>query len=342
MKKYLLTGHAGFLGRWVCKYLLEKGDSVVGVDTFEGGHENNVRELITQYPNTFVSLKVIATTREHKLQCYEKLFETDKYEEVIHLGAFASEGLSPFIRSFIYENNVIDSSIIINECIKHKCKLTYASSIATYGHGRSTPFKETDTPMPIDPYGIAKYVIELDIQAAHHTHGLQYKIFRPHNIIATYQNLNDPVRNVLGIFIKKALFEKKPFPIFGDGLQKRQFSYGNQVAKDIIDERLPWNEVYNVGGNISTTVLDLAKLVAKAAKVEFKIEQLPERIEAKIAEADHSKIEKYRGKVKEPKLESIVKEVVEYAEQTQDWTIRKLPKVEVWEGLPESWKKYLV
>lgn len=342
MKNYLVTGGAGFLGRWVCKYLLEGGYRVVSVDDFSGGHENNILELIKDYPNTFSSLKLVAETIEHKQVTYEKLFSLQKFDEVFHIGAYAAEALSANVRVFNYQNNLTDSAIIINECITHKCKLTFTSSIAVFGHERETPFKETDIPLPIDPYGIAKYAVELDIQAAHHTHGLQYKIFRPHNIAGRYQNLNDPFRNVLGIFIKKALQEKQPFPIFGDGLQVRQFSYVNNVAQDIISDKLPWNEVYNVGNNISTTVLELARLVSKHANVDFKIEQLPARIEAKIAEADHSKIEGYRGAANEPSLDEIVKEVVQFARESQDWTIRKLPKVEITEGLPPSWLKYLV
>ena len=92
---------------------------------------------------------------------------------MFHFAAYAAEGLSPFIRNFNYRNNVIASANIINYCVNNNCKLIFTSSMAVYGD-QDAPFTERMTPKPIDPYGIAKYAIEMDIQQASHQFGLKY------------------------------------------------------------------------------------------------------------------------------------------------------------------------
>ena len=93
---------------------------------------------------------------------------------------------------------------IINECVKHDCKLIFTSSMAVYGNQKS-PFTEDMLPIPVDPYGIAKYAVEMDIKLANEQFGLKYNIVRPHNVLGLYQNIWDKYRNVIGIFIRKVL-----------------------------------------------------------------------------------------------------------------------------------------
>lgn len=90
--------------------------------------------------------------------------------------------MSPFIRKFNYENNLISTTNIINECIRYDVKrLVFTSSMAVYGNAIA-PFKEDYIPNPIDPYGIAKYACEMDISVAGKQHGLDWCIIRPHNV----------------------------------------------------------------------------------------------------------------------------------------------------------------
>ena len=83
---------------------------------------------------------------------------------VFHFAAYAAEGLSPFIRKYNYENNLVATSRIVNNCIKYNVKkLIFASSMAVYGHGDGNIFDENQIPKPIDPYGVAKYGCEIYI-----------------------------------------------------------------------------------------------------------------------------------------------------------------------------------
>jgi len=90
--------------------------------------------------------------------------------------------------------------------------------------------QEDQRPCPEDPYGVAKLTVELDLAAANHMFGLPYVVFRPHNIYGEFQNLGDPYRNVIGIFMNQIL-QEKPLTIFGDGTQERAFSYVEDIAR---------------------------------------------------------------------------------------------------------------
>jgi UDP-glucose 4-epimerase len=155
----------------------------------------------------------------------DKCFNEHKFDYVYHFAAYAAEGLSPFIRSFNYQNNLVATSRIINECIKHDVKkLIFTSTLAVYGHGNGGIFDENQIPKPIDPYGVAKYGCEMDIQIAGEQHGLDWCIIRPHNVYGVKQNIWDKYRNVLGIWMFQYM-NNEPMTIFGDGNQTRAFSF---------------------------------------------------------------------------------------------------------------------
>src|SRR5207237_833444 len=115
-----------------------------------------------------------------------RVFSEYQFDYVYHLAAYAAEGLSHFIRRFNYQNNLIGSINLINESIKHKIKsFVFTSSIAVYGKGQ-LPMHEGLTPLPEDPYGVAKLAVEQDLKCAHEMFGLNYVIFRPHNVYGEF------------------------------------------------------------------------------------------------------------------------------------------------------------
>ena len=145
------------------------------------------------------------------------IFKNSKPDYVFHFAAYAAEGLSPFIRTYNYDNNLKATAAIVNECIKHDVKrLVFTSTLAVYGYGYGGIFDEKQTPKPIDPYGVAKYACEMDIQIAGEQHGLDWCIIRPHNVYGIKQNIWDKYRNVLGIWMYQHL-NGEPMTIFGDG-----------------------------------------------------------------------------------------------------------------------------
>lgn len=288
--KVLITGVAGMIGSNLAHYLLKETDwEVVEVDNMSGGYLENIpghQKPEEPYPDKF---------NFHVGDCNSKLvdrlFDIHKFDIVYHCAAYAAEGLSPFIRKFNYSNNVIETAAIVNNCITHDAKLVFFSSIAVYGHGRQKPpFRETHVPAPIDPYGIAKYACELDIQAAGKQHGLKYVIVRPFNVYGEYQNIWDKYRNVFGIWMYNKLHDL-PITVFGSGDQMRNFTYIRDILpalRDMGQDSAYNGSIYNLGGPLTYSIKDAVEVfvdVTGPCKIEF----LPERHEVQDAWPDVTK-----------------------------------------------------
>jgi len=156
--KVLVTGTAGLLGANYSRHLLENGHTVIGIDNFSGGY----KAFLPKDDN----LKFYKVNLENRKKVKE-VFEKENPDVVYHFAAYAAEGLSPFIRNYNYRNNVICSANIINESINFNSKLIFTSSMAVYGE-QQPPFTEDLRPMPIDPYGVAKYSVEVDLKLQNH------------------------------------------------------------------------------------------------------------------------------------------------------------------------------
>jgi len=246
MKTVLITGVAGLLGSRLADWILENHPEVkvVGIDDLSGGYKENVDPRVEFWQMNLVTHPI------------ENCFEVHKPDIVYHFAAYAAEGLSPFIRQYNYENNLVATARIVNECIKHDVKrLVFTSTMAVYGHG-NPPFDEADQPNPIDPYGIAKFACESDIQVAGEQHGLDWCIIRPHNVYGIKQNIWDKYRNVLGIWMYQYM-NNESMTIFGDGEQKRAFSFIDDCLEPLwkagVDPRAS-KEIINLGGTKYYTI----------------------------------------------------------------------------------------
>lgn len=270
----------------------------------------------------------------------ERLFKQHSFEQVFHLAAYAAEGLSHFIRGFNYENNLLGSVRLINASVNHGVKtFVFTSSIAVYGNGEP-PFVESKSPTPIDPYGIAKYSVELDLMAAHELFGLNYVIFRPHNVYGEKQNVSDPYRNVIGIFMRR-LMEGKSMPIFGDGSQRRAFTYVGDIAPAIAESPMipeSLNQVFNVGSDDHHSVRELADLVAKAMGTEASFEFRELRHEAHTAYCDHSKMRRVFPSLTDTSLEEGLTRMATWVRSHPLEPSKPFRNIEVERQLPPSWR----
>jgi len=328
--KSLVTGGAGFIGAHVTNHLINAGHSVVVLDDLSGGFEENIHPKAK-----FVKGSINDNT------LLEKLFTEEKFDYVYHLAAYAAEGLSHFIKRFNYNNNVIGSINLINQSVIHKIKcFVFTSSIAVYGKGQ-LPMKEDMTPMPEDPYGIAKFSVELDLKATHEMFGLNYIIFRPHNVYGEYQNLGDRYRNVVGIFMNQ-LMQGKALTVFGDGSQTRAFSYIGDVAPYIansVNISKAYNEVFNIGGDNDYSVNELATEVMKTLKMEQPLRHLEARNEVLHAYSDHTKV-KAVFNIKDSSFTSLSDGLQKMADWAKTAGVKKSSKfsnIEITEKLPKIW-----
>jgi UDP-glucose 4-epimerase len=277
----LVTGAAGFIGSHVVDGCLALGMDVVATDDLSGGYIENVSERAQFVAGDLRDADFVAS-----------LWHGRAFDYVYHLGAYAAEGLSHFVRAFNYRTNLEASVNLINQAVLHDARrFVFTSSIAVYGHGQ-VPMTEEMTPLPEDPYGISKYAVELDLAAAAKMFGLEYTVFRPHNVYGERQNIADKYRNVIGIFMN-AMLRGEPMRVFGDGCQTRAFSHIADVAPII--SRAPLversrNEVFNIGADQPYTVLELAREVADAFGHECLVEHEPARNEVVHAYSDHAKV----------------------------------------------------
>ncbi len=324
----LVTGGAGFIGSHVARALLDGGSEVVVLDDLSGGYRDNVPRGAVMIEGSVCDAALVA-----------RIFAEHRVREVFHLAAYAAEGLSPFIRRFNYTNNVIGSVNLINEAVRHEVDcFVFTSSIAVYGAGQ-LPLREGLAPRPEDPYGIAKYAVELDLAAAHEQFGLDSVIFRPHNVYGEHQNTGDRYRNVVGIFMARAL-QGGRFPVFGDGSQTRAFTYVADVAPAIARAtRVPGarNQVFNIGTDQVHSVRDLALKVAQVMGVAPDLEMLPARKEVQHAFSDHARMRAVFGTDNDTPLAEGLARMAEWVRRVGVRSGRPFRDIEITRGLPPSW-----
>ena len=261
------------------------------------------------------------------------------------MAAYAAEGLSHFIRRYNYNNNLIGSINLINASINTgtvKC-FVFTSSIAVYGKNQ-LPMKEDLMPQPEDPYGISKLAVEQDLKSAHEMFGLDFIIFRPHNVYGERQNIGDPYRNVVGIFMNQIMQGKK-LTVFGDGMQTRAFSHIDDVAPIIaksVEMPQAYNEVFNIGADTPYTVKELTTLVCDAFGVSEQIEYLEARNEVVHAYSNHDKVHKFFGHmIKNITLKDGIERMVADAKEKGPRTGEKFKNIEVEKNMPPAWTKLI-
>lgn len=326
----LVTGGAGFIGSHVVAELVKRGHEVVVLDDLSGGFVENV-----PHGARFVEGSVL------DMNLVNSLFQKHKFTYVFHLAAYAAEGLSHFIKRFNYTNNLLGSVNLINASINVatvKC-FVFTSSIAVYGRNQ-LPMSEDLEPRPEDPYGIAKYAVELDLRESHEMFRLDYIVFRPHNVYGEHQNIGDKYRNVVGIFMNQ-IMRGEPMTVYGDGKQTRAFSYISDVAPAIaasVERQEARNQIFNIGADTAIPVLDLAHAVAHAMGVKPQIVFLESRNEVQHAYACHAKAWAVFGDLmRNVPLEEGLKKMAEWAKKVGPRVSKGFNEIEVRKNLPNAW-----
>jgi UDP-glucose 4-epimerase len=333
MTTALVTGGAGFIGSHVVDYLIDElGFEVVVLDDLSGGFRENVHPRARLVEGSIVDYPLV-----------NRLFERHRFDYVYHLAAYAAEGLSHFIKRFNYTNNLIGSVNLINASVNHEVKsFVFTSSIAVYGTNQ-LPMREDLTPLPEDSYGIAKYAVELELKASHEIFGLDHIIFRPHNVYGERQNLGDKYRNVIGIFMNR-LMQGEPLPIFGDGEQRRAFTYIKDItpaiARSVLEPKAR-NQVFNVGSDQHYSINELALEVIAAMGMEGRLDHKPARNEVKLAFSDHSRFQQVFPNSRSTPLAEGIGRMARWAKASGIRQSREFQGIEVRKNMPAAWTDVL-
>ena len=329
MSKILVTGGAGFIGSHISEELIHRGHDVTVLDDLSGGFIDNLVEGINFIQGSVCDVDLV-----------NNIFEKYKFQYVFHLAAYAAEGLSHFIKRFNYNNNLIGSINLINASINTGVKcFIFTSSIAVYGTSPELPMTEETIPHPEDPYGIAKLAVEQELRICKEMFGLDYIIFRPHNVYGERQNIGDKYRNVVGIFMNQIL-QNKPMTVFGDGNQTRAFSYIGDVAPVIAESiEVPdaYNQIFNIGADQPYSVNQLAQSVAQAMGVEPNIVHLPPRNEVMMAYSSHEKVRRVFGERKLHSLEDGLYRMAGWVKKHGARKSQEFENIEVMVNFPKAW-----
>lgn len=329
MSNILVTGGAGFIGSHVADELVQRGHYVIVLDDLSGGFVDNVPAGARFVQGSINDVALI-----------NHLFATEQFDYVYHLAAYAAEGLSHFIKRFNYENNLIGSVNLINAAVNHNIKcFVFTSSIAVYGASPELPMTEKTPPHPEDSYGIAKLAVEQELKACREMFGLDYIIFRPHNVYGERQNIGDKYRNVVGIFMNQIL-QGQPMSVFGDGTQTRAFSYIGDMAPimaEAIETPAAYNQIFNVGADQPYSVNELAEAVARAMGVAPHVAHLPARNEVLNAYSSHDKVQRVFGQRPLHSLDEGLHKMAAWVKQHGARSSQEFEGIEVMKNFPQAW-----
>lgn len=333
-KKIFITGVAGFLGSHLADRFLKQGHHVIGTDSLIGGYVDNVPKDVEFYTHDC-----------NFLNSMKKIMEG--VDVVYHCACTAYEGLSVFSPYFVNKNTYQITASVLSSAVHNKVKrFVFTSSMARYGTN-SIPFTEDMTPNPQDPYGIGKFASELLVKNVCETHGMEYVIAVPHNIIGPRQKYDDPYRNVVSIFINRMLQGKQPI-IYGDGEQMRSFSFVQDCIQCLEKMAFQDNvvgEVINIGPDEeSTTINQLAETIAQLLNFDLKQIYMPGRPqEVKLATCSAEKARRLLGYKTEYPLERGLQEMIDWIKERGVKPFRYHIDLEIVnEKTPRTWKDKLM
>lgn len=285
----LVTGGAGFIGRWVVKELLSKRRRVVLLDDLSNSSIKNIREFLKNPNFTFIKGDILD---QKKLgTAFKRGIDT-----CIHLAAQINVQESIDRPERTFKNNVVGTYNILEECRKRDIKLVLVGTCMIYDAAISKPINEGHPLKPASPYASSKLAAEELAISYFHSYGLPVVVTRPFNIYGPFQKSNLE-GGVVSIFIKRNL-EGKPLLVYGGGKQTRDLLYVEDCADFIV--RATYNkgavgEVINAGSGKDISVNDLALMICKD---KSKIKHVPHphpQSEIRKLVCDYSKAKKILG-----------------------------------------------
>ncbi|MDU0205708.1 MULTISPECIES: dTDP-glucose 4,6-dehydratase [Paenibacillus] len=255
--KVLVTGGAGFIGRWVVKRLLEDGQNVWVLDDLSNGEENNIEEF-KSHPRFQQFLHGDIKNEETLSHLFENGFDV-----CYHLGASINVQDSIDDPRTTFNNDTLGTFYVLEQCRKHQVKIVFMSTCMVYDRCLDeSGISETHPIKPASPYAGAKIAAENMVLSYFFAYGLPAVVVRPFNTYGPFQKFGGE-GGVVAIFIKKKL-NGETLHIYGEGTQTRDLLYVDDCARFVVEagysDRVD-GHIVNAGLGRDIAVNDLAKLI---------------------------------------------------------------------------------
>ncbi|HUC92020.1 MAG TPA: GDP-mannose 4,6-dehydratase [Paenibacillus sp.] len=309
----LLTGGAGFIGRWVLKRLLEDGHHVWVLDDLSNGREANLAEF-REHPGlkSFVKGSILNES------VLSDLFIANKFDICYHLGASINVQDSIDDPRTTFNNDTVGTFYILEQCRRHDVKVVFMSTCMVYD--RCMDEKGIDEAHPIkpaSPYAGAKIAAENMVLSYYHAYGLPTVVIRPFNTYGPFQKTGGE-GGVVAIFIKNKL-AGKTLNIYGEGTQTRDLLYVEDCARFVAEAGYSDKvngEIVNAGLGRDIAINDLALMIAGDASRIAHVEHIHPQSEIQKLLCDSSKAGRLLGWKPEVTLEEGIRRTEEWIRAT--------------------------
>lgn len=255
--KVLVTGGAGFIGRWVVRELLHRGHQVWALDNLSNGQLENISEFVGQEAFQFRRGDI------NDQQLVEELFQ-GKFDLCYHLAASINVQDSIDDPQTTFHNDTVGTFVLLEACRRHGVKMVFMSTCMVYDRAyTSEGITELHPTKPASPYAGAKIAAENMVLSYHYAYGLPVVVVRPFNTYGPFQKTNGE-GGVVSIFIHNKL-QKQPLKIYGDGTQTRDLLYVEDCARFVVaagESDQVNGMIVNAGYGNDITINDLALLIA--------------------------------------------------------------------------------
>lgn len=308
MARVLVTGGAGFMGRWVSKHLVDQGHDVRILDNLANSTEENVREFRKELGEF-----VVGDIKDRNVLV--QLFK-DGLEVCIHLAAAINVQESIDNPRKCFEDNVVGTFNVLEECRSHRCRIVFISSALVYATAdEDETITEDHSLNPSCPYAVTKISGEKMVIAYHRTYGLPAVILRPFSIYGPWQR-SDSEGGVMSIFINNKL-NNEPLQVFGNGEQSRDFIYIEDCAEFIAMSAFSEEtngETLNAGSGNEVKIKELARMILDGEMDVRFVKHHHAYAEIMHMRADSSKAKRILGWEPKTSLEEGIRRTTEWLE----------------------------
>lgn len=274
MKKYLITGGAGYIGGVCVEEMIKRGDEVVILDNLEVGHKENVKAKAAFYQGNIGDGRLL-----------DKIFSDHKIDTVLHFAAYALVGESVKDPSKYFQNNLAQGLNLMDSMRRNGVeKFIFSSTCATYGIPDKSPINEETPQRPINPYGESKLMLEKALKWYHSAYGMKYTIFRYFNACgATDESFEQhvPETHLIPLVFDAALGKRQNITVFGtdyktpDGTCIRDYIH----VLDLIDAHLKaidymdtnFANEFNLGTGKGFSVKEVIDMVKEVSGKEIEV-----------------------------------------------------------------------